>query len=198
MARKMQSPKKSRFKKESSLPIILILLAIAAVILFVNIKPNQEDEIYTSTQLEQAVNSSTLQVPSTTFRTTLENGKAEFSDEDANGYIMMSAPYFSIETSEGYDTFAVMNFNTGGSGEFVAIALFHTLENSTVYANSFDLGDRVTVENIEKISGNKDVYEIRVDYLDKEENAPLVAEPTLKKSVTLQVDTHKITTQPQQ
>jgi hypothetical protein len=198
MPKKKTSNKKTKLRPESSLPIIFILLVIGFVILFVNINRSPENESYSPAQLKQSVNSTTLLIPETDFTVTLTEGKAEFLDKDVNGYITMSSPYFSIETSEGYDTFAVMTYNTGGSGEFVAIGLFHTIEDSTVYANSYVLGDRITVENIEKISGDKDIYEIKVDYLDRDENTPMTAKPTVKKTVTLQVNTHKITTQPQE
>lgn len=195
MPKKNPSSKRKVLSRESSLPIIFILMAIIAVIVWVNIQRTHEFT-YTPTQLETSVNSSTLQIPDTNFTVTLKDGKAEYSDSDMQGNVSLSNPYFSIETSDGYDTFSTMNYTTGGSGEFIAIALFHTIENSTVFANTYTIGDRIKVENIEKISGDKDVYEIKVDYLDREENAPMATDPTIKKSVTLKVDTHKIVTLP--
>jgi cytoskeletal protein RodZ len=197
MPKKNPSSKRKVLSRESSLPIIFILMAIIAVIVWVNIQRTHEFT-YTPTQLETSVNSSTLQIPDTNFTVTLKDGKAEYSDSDMQGNVSLSNPYFSIETSDGYDTFSTMNYTTGGSGEFIAIALFHTIENSTVFANTYTIGDRIKVENIEKISGDKDVYEIKVDYLDREENAPMATDPTIKKSVTLKVDTHKIVSQPQE
>lgn len=189
--------RRSSLKKEITLPIISVLLASILVIIFVNIQSTTSSS-ERSELIKAAVNTSTLLIPDTSFTVTLRDGKADFSDEITQGSVQLSEPYVSVQTSEGIDTFSTMQYSTGGSGEFVAIALFHTIDGTTTFANAYVIGDRVTVQNIKKIAGDKNVYTMQVEYLDRDENAPMSAEPTIKKSLTIQVDKHKIVSTPQE
>lgn len=199
MAKKSASKKKSlpkRHARDNKLLILLfILLAFVLVMAYMSMDfKKSKHSTYSKEQTVAAVNSSTVTIPDTSFAVTLVNGTGEFSDDMVVGTVTLSEPYFSVKSGSGYDTFAVMTYNTGGSGEFVAVALFQTKNGKATYRGSYPVGDRVVVEDITKLSGDKTNYVVNVNYLDREEDAPMTDAPTIQKTLTFNVDNHRITT----
>ncbi len=194
VSKKRKSTPKHHAKDNKLLVLLFILLAFILVLSYMSLDFKAAKHNTSSKEKPiAAVNSSIVTIPDTSFAVTLIDGKGEFSDDVVEGTVSVSEPYFSVKSGSAYDTFAVMTYNTGGSGEFVAVALFQIKDGKATYRGSYPVGDRVKVENITKLSGDKINYSISVSYLDREEGVPMAEAPTVQKTLAFNVDNHRIT-----
>jgi len=193
MAKKKTLSKKHHRENNKLMVILFLLLGFVLVMVYMtmDMKDSKKDA---RLSMISAVNSSTITIPDTSFAVALTDGKGEFSDSVTEGSVQISEPYYYVNSDGGQDAFAVMTYNTGGSGEFVAIALFQTKDGKAVYRGSYPVGDRVMVKEISKISGDQRNYVISVNYMDRSEDQPLAEAPDSPKTLTFNVDSHRITT----
>lgn len=80
------------------------------------------------------------------------------------------------------DVAVILAQNTGGSGTFYYVVAMLSKNNGYTETNAIFFGDRITSQPTEYIQG-----EIVVNYLDRKIDDPMVAFPTVKKSMYLKV-----------
>ena len=80
------------------------------------------------------------------------------------------------------DVAIILAQNTGGSGTFYYVVAILSAESGYTETNAVFFGDRITSQPTEYIQG-----EIVVNYLDRRVDEPMVAFPTVKKSLHLKV-----------
>lgn len=195
MAKKKKSLSKKHHRESNKLMLILfIVLAFVLVIVYSSFKFDKKVS-YSREELVSFVNSSMVTVPDTSFAVSLTDGKGEFSDSVTEGTVKVSEPIYSVKTKAGYDVFAVMTYNTGGSGEFVDIAMFYVIKDKAVFRGSYPVGDRVVVDDITLASEkNKNSYTINVNYLDRTPEESMADEPTEFETLNFEVKDHMIVT----
>ena len=193
MAKKKTLTKKYYRENNKLMVILFLLLGFALVMAYMSIDMKASKK-NTRVDMISAVNSSTVTIPETSFAVTLVDGKGEFSDSTTEGFVQISEPYYSVNSDGGYDAFAVMTYSTGENGEFFAVALFQTKDGKAVYRGSYPVGERVGVKEISKISGDQRNYVISVNYMDRSEDESMVKTPGIDKTLTFNVDSHRITT----
>lgn len=195
MAKKKKVLSKKHHKENNKLMLILfIVLAFVLVIVYSSFKFEKKVS-YTRDQLLSFVNSSMVTIPDTSFVVKLEDGKGEFSDSITEGTVTVSEPLYSVKGKSGYDVFAVMTYNTEGSGEFVDIAMFYVVKDKAVFKGSYPVGDRVVVDDITLASEkNKNSYTININYLGRTPDESMVDEPTEFETLSLEIEDHMIVT----
>ena len=199
-------PKKKSFKKLISkrilssskggfsimffvLGAVVVVLIVAGYLLFNKpFTPN----ILTNSQIESYVMSSPVTIPDFDTEVKLSNGRG-FPNAEGSGYVIVAEPYFSVKTDTGYDVFAVMEYNLGGSGVFTTVALFQVKNDTATFKGSYPIGDRVPVDEITgPIQSDSGTYEIVVSYKDRAENESMADAPTVLKTATIKISNHEI------
>lgn len=176
MSKKAKSRKRHHLLAYVVLSASFVLLLVILVVFFRKSTP-------TASHIEQVVASSVVSIPDFETKVPLTNGYGIVPPGDA-GYVKLTPPYLLVKTPAGYDVFAVMNYNLGGSGVFANIALFHYANNRAEHAGVYPIGDRVPVNNIsgptENSTGN---YDISVDFLDRTATQSMADTPTVAKTL---------------
>jgi|SRR3989344_3558598 len=186
--------KKHHFESNKFLLVLLIFLGFILVMTYANINFKKEKS-YSHEEIISSVNSSTVTIPDTSFAVGLTDGKADFSDPLVEGSVVVSDPFYTVKNGEVYDVFAVMTYNTGGSGEFVNVALFQVVKGKAIFRGSYPVGDRVIVDDITKSLGEyEDGYAIDVNYVDRTADESMADEPTDFRTLTLEIKNHMIVT----
>ena len=117
MAKKKLSKK---HHKENNRLLFLLFLVLSFVLIMAYMSMDfNKHKPYGKQDVIASINSSTVTIPDTSEVVSLVDGKANFSG-DVEGTVSLSDPYYSLKSGTTYDTFVVMTYNTGGSGEFVA------------------------------------------------------------------------------
>ncbi len=165
---------------------VIVVIGIVVGYLFLS-KPHTPN-LLTSSQISSLVNTATVSIPEMNTEVLLQNGSGEFVVDGARGAVTVSEPYFSVKTDDGHDLYAVMTVNTGGSGEFVNVALFKNENGDVEYIGAYPMGDRVKVTEINgPIQSQNGEYTLTVDYLDRSPDAPMVEAPTIPKTKTIEI-----------
>lgn len=195
MAKKKKALSKKHHRENNKLMLILfIVLAFVLVIVYSTFKFDKKVS-YSRDELISFVNSSTVSIPDSSFVVSLTDGKGEFSDTTIKGNVEVSEPIYAVRTKTGYDVFSVMTYNTGGSGEFVNVAIFYVGKDKAVFRGSYPVGDRVVVDDIttssEKYDGG---YNVDVNYFDRTQDDSMADEPTEFETLKLAVKDHMVVT----
>lgn len=167
---------------------VVVFVVLGYLLISRPYRPN----ILSNAEIESYLNSSIIQIPDSQTKIKLENGKG-IPDAENSGFVTVTKPYFSVKTSNGYDVFAVMEYNLGGSGVFTTVALFQIEKGEVIFKDSYPIGDRVPVDEItgpiQSDSGN---YEIVASYTDRAENESMADAPTILKNATIKISNHEI------
>lgn len=168
--------------------VVVVLIVVGHLLFNKPFTPN----ILTNSQIESYVMSSTVTIPDLDTNVKLSNGRG-VPDAEGSGYVIVTKPYFSVKTDTGFDVFAVMEYNLGGSGVFTTVVLFQIKNDTATFKGSYPIGDRVPVDEItgpiQSDSGN---YEIVVSYTNRAENESMADAPTMLKNATIKISNHEI------
>lgn len=108
---------------------------------------------------------------------TLEDGAGEYASGLEEGVVTIGDVRALLATANGQYAIAPFAVSRGGSGTFVYVGLFSFSDNALSSIDYALLGDRVKVEGIEV----KGEGQFSVSYLDRKENEPMAAPPTIEK-----------------
>lgn len=145
----------------------------------------------TNTEITQILNTATIKDPDTDNLVALKNGGGTV--DNGAGTINLTQPYLAVRTSAGYDLFAVINANYGGSGVFASVVLFNYDNGNLSFEGSYPVGDRVPVTEINGPSKTQNGnYEITINYLDRSPNQPMSDTPKLPKSLKLNIENDQL------
>lgn len=143
--------------------------------------------------VEEIMKNSEVKIPETNILVSLKNGQANFSDGVLSGQVTMGDVFSLVEISENdFDVYGVITVNTGGSGEFVYVVIYHATSQLFENTDSLSVGDRVIVKNIIPLSKNinSDAYVMGVNYLERRENQPMSDMPSVEKLLKARVKSH--------
>lgn len=165
-----------------------VLVVIGVVVGYLFLSKPYTPNILTSSKISSLVSNATVTIPDLNTSSTLQNGKGQFTIDNSDGTVDLSGPYFSVKTSQGFDLYAIITVNSGGSGEFVYVALFKNTDGNVEYRGAYPIEDRVKVTAINgPVVSDSGVYELTVDYLGRDENEPMSSAPTVPKTVTIPI-----------
>lgn len=124
------------------------------------------------------LNAATIEVPDgADLRVMLTDGAGEFASGADEGIITMGDVRAAITDSDTPYAVAAFSVSHGGTGTFTYIGLFGEVDGTLESLDFALLGDRIRIEGIEVTEGNQ----FTVQYLDRGENEPMAAPPTIKK-----------------
>lgn len=170
-------PKKTQQKKPNTflLPMLIAALGVLIIVMVMGKKTSPPDSTVTPPNIDVpgALTSATLIIPGT------------------SNSVALTEPYFLVKNADGNDLFATMVYNTGGSGTFVALALFQDMNDTPVMKGSFPIGDRVVVKSIKQLQlAQNGAYTLSITYLDRKAGEPMATTPTMEKVVEVSVKDH--------
>lgn len=125
----------------------------------------------------------------------LKNGVGEYvidSENNLKGDVFLNSILGQTPTSDGYDVFTDLAINAGGTGIFHSVAIFHLSSTTMTHISSGDLGDRIKALSASVSPANSNDYELTVKYLDRKDDEPMTADPTVQKEKKFKVVDHKI------
>ncbi|OHA62562.1 MAG: hypothetical protein A2556_01770 [Candidatus Vogelbacteria bacterium RIFOXYD2_FULL_44_9] len=125
----------------------------------------------------------------------LKDGVGEFvmdSKTNLTGDVFLVAVIGKNKVADGYDIFADLAFNSGGTGIFHNVAIFHLTTSTATYVSSGSLGDRIKVLSATALLTSDNSYDLIVKYLDRRDEEPMSADPTVTKTAKFQVIDHLI------
>ncbi len=188
-------PKKHQRENNKLLVILFALLGFVLVLVYLSMD-SHKSKVYSREEIISVVNSSMVRIPDTSFAVKLENGKAEFSDDNMQGNVMISEPYYSVKVGDGHDSFATMSYSTNDSGDLVSVAIFHIKKDKAIYKGSYLLGENVIVNSIStSVEPREDGYSIEVEYLEKSLEEEIVESDSIEsETLILLIKDHMIVT----
>lgn len=139
--------------------------------------------------------SASSEAPSNPVVVTLKDGVGEFMIDPNNNFkgdAFLVSVVGKNKVSDGYDVFADLAFNTGGTGIFHNIAIFHLATTTAIHTSSGSLSDRIKVLSATALVTGTNSYDLMVKYLDRRDDEPMSADPTVTKTVKFQVVDHLI------
>ncbi|MFA6416261.1 MAG: hypothetical protein WCW56_02105 [Candidatus Paceibacterota bacterium] len=125
----------------------------------------------------------------------LRDGVGEFiidSKMNLKGDVFLVSVLGKIKMADGYDVFADLAFNSGGTGIFHNVAIFHLATTTANHVSSGALGDRIKTLSATALLTGDDAYDLNVKYLDRGDNEPMSADPTVEKTSKFKVVDHLI------
>ena len=125
----------------------------------------------------------------------LKDGVGEFVIDAKNNFkgdVFLVSVLGKNKVADGYDVFADLAFNSGGTGIFHNVAIFHLATTTATHVSSGSLGDRIKVLSATAILTGGNSYDLIVKYLDRRDDEPMSADPTVSKSAKFQVVDHLI------
>jgi len=158
------------------------------------ITPAPDRLVADEAKLLAALNQASVTIPEFNLTVTLADGEADFTD---GGVVSGSIKLVSILgqkalTDGSYDVFADMAVETGGTGTFNYVSLFHVSADGVANTASTFVGDRVNVEGVtigaDLAEGG---YRLSINYLGRSLTDPMVAEPTVADSLEMRVVDHQ-------
>lgn len=139
--------------------------------------------------------STNSKTPSPSRSIKLKDGVGEFVIDSViglKGDVFLVSVLGKNKTEDGYDVFADLAFNSGGTGIFHNVAIFHLATTTATHISSASLGDRIKTLSATALVTGKNSYELTVKYLDRRDDEPMSADPTVAKEVKFQVIDHLI------
>jgi len=130
----------------------------------------------------EEVSSATISIPDEDSTATLVNGKGTFIISGTASMGEVSLDNNTIEVNGKY--YGTYGLSTGGSGYFMYLGPFEKKADGTLaHTDSAFLGDRIIIQNI-KAEGDL----VTVTYLDRAEDEPFSAEPSVKTEKVFKVN----------
>ncbi|OGI90411.1 hypothetical protein A2911_00260 [Candidatus Nomurabacteria bacterium RIFCSPLOWO2_01_FULL_40_15] len=145
--------------------IVLIILAAAALFFFLFLRGDSK----------KTINDITLN-QNESFRPDPSN--ATFSDIDGEATILPERAYGDVNGDEKIDAIVLLAESGGGSGVFIYAAAYVSGLVNYKGTNAVFIGDRIAPQSV-SVSSNGVVT---VKYLDRKEDEPFAAEPTVPAS----------------
>ncbi len=174
---------------------VLVVLAVAAVMYYISrprsaAPPNPPDMAL----VEPVLDSATVRVPEYDVTVKLSDGHAEFESGPVRGTVAMDEVFAHMRTETGYDILGVLQVSGGGSGTFSYLVLFYRpTPDSLEHRDSILLGDRVKVRDIRTEDGpGGNGYQVVATVLDRRENEPMSAPPTVEQEMAFTVNGHRL------
>lgn len=126
-------------------------------------------------------------VPDIDAQTIISKGRGTFdAGEGFEGFVIFGDTHAGVLIGEEEFILAHVSLNTGGTGMFDYIFAFRVDGESLVHTSSAHIGDLIVVRGMkagEKRAAQADASqaEVIVDILDRDENEPLVVDPTIER-----------------
>ncbi len=137
---------------------------------------------------EQSVKNTLITVPDTNVNISLVDGRASYGTTLDGGDVTLIKLIGGEKTSTGAThVFADIAVQSGGTGVFHYVALFDVSSGKPVYRSSHFIGDRVILTSVSTTPKDTQSYMLKVQYLDRVEGDPMVAEPNVPKEVSVEV-----------
>lgn len=201
--------KKIKKVKKNYAPAVITIFITLIVLLIIGYKHNVfESQNFQTIEAEQdgsfkvfnhnvkdVMLNSEIKVPGTNQIVTLKNGKADFSEDEAQGTIQMENVFRVVKIGNNdFNVFGIVTVNYGGSGDFNYIVLYHATEQLFEYSDFSNIGDRIIVNSIDQLSKVvNEKFVVGINYLDRGPNAPMSDKPTINKTLKLDVIKSKFT-----
>lgn len=165
---------------------VLLVLAAAGVLYFTSRSREADPPKPPAMELVDFVlDSVVIRVPEQDVRVKLADGHAEFESGPVRGTVDVE----EVTAHMGTDTFGVIRVNSGGSGTFSYLVLFHRpVPDSLEHRDSVLLGDRVQIVDLRADESGSGVV---VTTLGRGEDEPMSAPPTVEATRTFMVKEHR-------
>ncbi|OHA57822.1 MAG: hypothetical protein A2114_00960 [Candidatus Vogelbacteria bacterium GWA1_51_14] len=160
------------------------------------ITPKPERLVGDEAKLAEAISSAEVRIPELNIAAKLEEGEADFASGGLTaGSIRLVSVLGQQPLADGsYDVFANLSVNTGGTGTFNYVGLFHVSAEGVNNTSAVFVGDRVVIEGV--VFGDdlpEGGYRLSINYLGRDLGDAMVSEPTIADSLELRVTDHEIT-----
>lgn len=147
--------------------------------------------------LRDRLRNATLDVPgdgAPGVRVALEGGRADYRTGSEHGTVELVSVLGAVPTPDGADVFADVSVIRGGSGDFRYLMLFHDSGSGLAQTSAFLVGDRVVPTGIDAELTDDATYTLRLEYLDRGENAATAEAARIPRELELEVAEHRIRT----
>ena len=145
-------------------------------------------------KLLAALKQASVTIPEFNLVATLADGEADFTDGGmVSGSIKLVSVLGQKALADGsYDVFTDMAVETGGTGTFNYVSLFHVSSDGVKNTASTFVGDRVQVQGV-TVGGElaEGGYRLSINYLGRSLTDPMAAEPTVADSLEMRVVDHQ-------
>lgn len=158
--------------------------------------PNPDKLVGNEAKLLDTLNEAEVAVPELGITAKLEGGEADFTDGGlVTGSVRLVSVLGQKALEDGsYDVFANLSVDTGGTGTFNYVSLFHVSDEGVENTSATFVGDRVVVEGV---TFGEDLpeggYRLSINYLGRDLGDAMASEPTVADSLELRVANHEIT-----
>lgn len=158
--------------------------------------PKPERLVGDEVKLAEAISSAEVQIPELNITAKLAGGEADFTD---GGQVAGSVRLVSVLGQKAlpdgsYHVFANLSVDTGGTGTFNYVSLFHVSDEGVNNTSAVFVGDRVAIE---EVTFGDDLpeggYRLSINYLGRDLGDAMASEPTVADSLELRVAEHEIT-----
>jgi hypothetical protein len=158
--------------------------------------PKPERLVGDEAKLAETISSAEVQIPELNITAKLVDGEADFTDggQVAGSVRLVSVLEQKALADGSYHVFANLSVDTGGTGTFNYVSLFHVSAEGVVNTSAVFVGDRVVIEGL--VFGEdlaEDGYRLSINYLGRDLGDAMASEPTVADSLELRVADHQIT-----
>ncbi len=191
-------------KQQKIIVLILLVLVIILVVFVVRKGTTPNTDIQnnvpttaTSTtpvnvsiaEVKKALLSATVTIPDEGTKAQLVNGEVDWqATDEVHGSIGLIPDVLAIH---GTDVLAAFGVSSGGTGEFSYVFLFSYKNGKLTHTSSYFLGDRILVKKINtdtfEAKASEGEYIASISIVDRGENEPMAAEPTIAKTINIAV-----------